>query len=270
MALDTVDLSPHIGTEVVTDRQSLTEPAVAAELRNLLVQRGVLLLREINLSDEEQVALAGLLGRVREEGENGIFKITLDKSLNARADYLKGAFQWHLDGTHDDVPIFASLLSARKLAPSGGDTEFANTYKAYAELPEETRQRIDGLRAVHSVETSMRRGGVEPTEDNLAYWRSLPDKAHSLVWRHDSGRKSLVIGCHAKAIEGMVPAEGDKLLQELLDWTTQPRFVYRHQWRPGDMLIWDNTGVLHRATPYALDSGREMHRTTLLGEEAFS
>src|SRR3546814_15279176 len=100
----------------------------------------------------------------------------------------------------------------------------------------------------------MRRAGIEPTEANLRYWRGIPDKAHNLVWTHKSGRKSLVIGCHASHIADMDVEEGRKLLDELLAWTTQPRFIYRHEWSVGDMLIWDNTGVLHRAEPYPADS----------------
>lgn len=116
----------------------------------------------------------------------------------------------------------------------------------------------------------MTRAGVEASEENIRYWRTNPDRTHSLVWTHKSGRKSLVIGSHASHIDEMDKDEGQALLQELLDWTTQPRFVYRHEWSIGDLLIWDNTGVLHRAEPYPIDSGREMHRTTLLGEEPFS
>src|SRR3546814_16308566 len=116
----------------------------------------------------------------------------------------------------------------------------------------------------------MRRAGIEPTEANLRYWRGIPDKAHNLVWTHKSGRKSLVIGCHASHIADMDVEEGRKLLDELLAWTTQPRFIYRHEWSVGDMLIRDNTGVLHRAEPYPADRGRIMHRPTLKGEEAKS
>ena len=87
---------------------------------------------------------------------------------------------------------------------------------------------------------------------------------------HRDGRKSLVIGCHASHVVGMDRRESDALLSELMDWATQPRFVYRHEWTDGDMLVWDNTGVLHRAEPYPLESGRLMHRTTLLGEEEFA
>ncbi len=263
-------LKESIGSEIRMDVEDLLTPEVAAKVRGLLVERGVLVFRELNLTDDQQVTLARLMGSLREEGEKGIFKITLDKKTNARADYLKGSFLWHIDGTHDDVPVFASLLTGRTLSPIGGQTEFANSYMAYEELPQETKVRINGVKVVHSVEVSMRRAGIEPTEANLAYWCSLPNKTHNLVWTHKSGHKSLVIGCHASHIENMEKEEGRKVLRELLEWTTQPKFVYRHEWTPGDLLIWDNTGVLHRVEPYPLDCGRTMHRTTLLGEEPFA
>lgn len=270
MSFEALDLKECIGTEVRSDVAILLTPGVAREIRELLVRRGVLVFRQLNLGDEQQLQLSRLMGGLREEGEKGIYKVTLDRSANSRADYLKGSFLWHLDGTHDEVPVFASLLSARRLSQTGGQTEFANSYKAYEELPQEMKDRIAGLRVVHSVEVSMRRAGIEATEAHLADWRRLPDKTHNLVWTHRTGRKSLVIGCHASHVVGMERAESDRLLRELLEWTTQPRFMYRHEWTPGDLLIWDNTGVLHRAEPYPLDSGRMMHRTTLMGEEAFA
>lgn len=263
-------LKEDIGAEILTDAETLAHPEIAAEVRSLLIDRGVLVFRQLNLSDEEQVALAHRMGKVRDEGENGIYKVTLDTKANASADYLKGSFFWHMDGTHDDTPIFASLLSARKLSDVGGQTEFANTCRAYETLAPELKQRIDGLRVVHSVETSMTRAGVEPTEMNIRIWRSRPNKTHALVWKRASGRKSLVIGLHADHVDGVDREEGDALLQELLDWTTRPERIYRHEWTLGDLLMWDNTGVLHRAEPYPVDSGRMMHRTTLMGEEAFS
>jgi alpha-ketoglutarate-dependent taurine dioxygenase len=172
-----------------------------------------------------------------------------------------------MDGTHDTVPVFASLLSGRILSTEGGQTYFANSYAAYEALPAEKKERIEGLKAIHSVATSMRRAGVDISAGTFD---RMPSRTHNLVWKHKSGRKSLVIGCHASHIEGMERSEGEALLQELLDWTTQDRFVYRHEWSVGDLVIWDNTGVLHRADAYPLDSGRMMHRTTLLGEEAFA
>lgn len=270
MTFAATDLKDTIGAEISVDPEVLLHPATGASLRQLLVQRGVLVFKQQHLSDQQQLTLANNMGSVRQEGERGIFKISLDKNTNARGDYLKGSFLWHMDGTHDSVPVFASLLTGVRLSDSGGQTEFANSYVAYDALSPAMKARIDDLSVVHSVETSMRRGGIPATAANLNYWRSIPDRTHRLVWTHNSGRKSLVIGCHASRIEGMDEYAGEELLQELLAWATQPRFVYRHEWSVGDLVIWDNTGVLHRAEPYPLDSGREMHRTTLLGEEAFS
>lgn len=268
--IQTMALSDRIGTEIRVDIDTLLTPDAGKEVRRILTERGIVLFRALNLSEEQQLALSNVMGTLREEGQKGIIKITLDKTLNARADYLKGSWLWHIDGTHDDVPPFASLLTGLKLSAVGGQTEFANCYAAYEELPQDMKDRIANLKVVHSFETSMRAAGVESTPETIGYWRSLPQKSHNLVWTHDSGRKSLVIGCSASHIEGMDKTDGEKLLQELLDWSTQPRFVYRHEWTVGDLVIWDNTGVLHRAEPYPLDSGRVMRRTTLIGEEAFA
>lgn len=264
------NLKDSIGTEVRTTIENLLTPAVAKKVRDVLVERGIVVFKALNLTEEQQRTLSDLMGTLRQEGQNGVIKITLDKSLNAKADYLKGSWLWHIDGTHDNVPPFASLLTGITLSKIGGQTEFANCYAAYEALPQATKDRIANLKVVHSFETSMRNAGVEPTPETLDYWRSVPDKTHNLVWTHDDGRKSLVIGCSASHLEGMDKAESEKLLRELLDWSTQPRFVYRHEWTPGDLVIWDNTGVLHRAEPYPIDSGRVMRRTTLVGEEAFA
>ena len=270
MKFEALPLKDGIGAEIRTDAETLLNADIAAKVRRLLIERGVLVFRKLALTDEQQVTLANLMGTLRQEGEKGIYKITLDKSANERRDYLKGSFLWHIDGTHDDVPPFASLLTGITLSQTGGQTEFANSYGAYEALPQLMRDRIDNLKVVHSVEVSMRRADIEPTEANVSFWRRFPDKTHNLVWTHKSGRKSLVIGCHASHVDGMEKHAGEKLLAELLDWTTQPQFVYRHEWTPGDLVIWDNTGVLHRVEPYPLDCGRMMHRTTLLGEEAFA
>lgn len=270
MTFQATHLKDDIGSQIHASADTLLNPKCGAELRQLLIERGVLVFRALNPNDEQQLALASNMGTVRQENGQGIYKITLDKNQNANADYLKGSWLWHLDGTHDKVPPFATMLSSKVLSETGGQTEFANSYAAYESLPKDMKARIENLKVVHSVETSMRRAGIEATERNLAIWRSNPDTTHRLVWEHASGRKSLVIGCHADHIVGMARDESDALLKELLDWATQPRFVYRHEWTVGDLLIWDNTGVLHRAEPYPLNSGRVMHRCTLVGEEAFS
>lgn len=108
------------------------------------------------------------------------------------------------------------------------------------------------------------------TSEQRAAWARFPDKIHPLVWTHRSGRKSLVLGSSASHIVDMDIEEGRALLDELLAWATQPKFVYRHEWPMGDLVIWDNTGCMHRVEAYPPDSGRMMHRTTLIGEEAIA
>lgn len=270
MALNYTFLTPLIGASVRGTPEELITPEAGAELRKLLRERGVLVFKELNLTTEQQVQLASYLGNVRDEGEKNIFKITLDSKINPGADYLKGSFLWHMDGTHDDIPVFASLLSGRKLSTVGGQTDFANSYAAYDALSDEMKARIADLKVMHSFTTSMLKAEVAQTPENVAYWKTIPNKTHRLVWKHEDERKSLVIGCHATQVEGMDSAESDQLLAELMEWVTQPKFTYRHEWSVGDLLIWDNTGVLHRAEPYPMDSGRVMDRTTLQGEEAFA
>jgi alpha-ketoglutarate-dependent taurine dioxygenase len=98
-------------------------------------------------------------------------------------------------------------------------------------------------------------------------WLKRGRKEHPLVWNHRSGRRSLVIGNSAHHVIGMDPLEGKGLLIRLRDWATRPEFTYTHKWTVGDLVMWDNTGTLHKATPYAADSGRLLHRTKLEGEE---
>jgi alpha-ketoglutarate-dependent taurine dioxygenase len=110
----------------------------------------------------------------------------------------------------------------------------------------------------------------EPSYEKMKLWQSVGKNTLPLVWKHKTGRKSLVLGATALQVEGMDIIESEALLCRLRDWATSPQFVYRHKWSLGDMVIWDNTGTMHRALQYDHDSGRLMHRTKLEGEEAFA
>lgn len=268
--LNVINLTPRIGSEIRADVGTLLSGAYGAEIRALLESRGVIAFREINLTDQQQVAFTKTLGAIVDEGENNIYKITMDPTENDKAEYLKGAFFWHIDGTMSDTPILASIMSARRLAPTGGDTLFSNTYAAYDDLPESEKKALEKLKVVHMLEVSQRYVTPEPSYAVLQDWQRYQPHTLPLVWTHRSGRKSLVLGSTASHVEGMELREGWALLTRLRDYATQPQFVYQHRWKIGDMVIWDNTGTMHRATPYALDSGRMMHRTKLHGEESFS
>ena len=270
MAFKTVELRPRIGAEIQADAAALLSGAHAREIRDALEQRGVLVVRELGFDDAQQLAFSKTLGEVLPILGENVFKVTFERAAASTADYTKGSFVWHIDRTDQDSPTRASILSARQLAASGGDTEFANTYAAWDDLPASEKTRLERLRVVHSVEHGMMVANPGAPEEERQRWRHAAPKVHPLVWTHRSGRKSLVLGSTASRVEGMDPAEGRRLLDDLLAWATQPKFVYRHQWRLGDLLIWDNTGAMHRAEPYAEDSGRLMHRTTLVGEEALA
>lgn len=268
MTLQVIDLTPRVGSEIRTDVGTLMSGSEAATIRNILEQRGVVFFRGLDIDDAQQVAIAETLGNtVASEGEGGIYKISLDKAVNQRADYLKGSLFWHFDGSLQPYPNLAALLRAIKLSETGGQTEFCNTYAAYDDLPDDEKKSLERLRVVHSAARSQFYVNPEMSYAELEMWQRAPSKSCPLVWTHQSGRKSLLLGATADYVEGMSVEESRALLARLRDWATQPRFVYRHEWQVGDLLVWDNTGTMHRALPYPLDSGRLMHRTILAGEE---
>lgn len=270
MNFTSINLTPRIGTEIKADPATLLSGAAAPQIRELLAQRGVLIFRQLAFDGAQQVAFAKMLGDVLPQGDNYIMKITLDKNESPGAEYLKGTFYWHIDGATDDVPTRASLLTAKRLSSTGGQTQFANTYAAYEDLPESDQEAFSKLRVVHSLEAAQRMVNPEPSYAELQIWQRMKPKSHPLVWKHQSGRRSLVLGATASHVDGMGLEEGRALLCRVLEWATQPQFVYQHEWQVGDLLIWDNTGVMHRVLPYAFDSGRMLHRTTLVGEEALA
>jgi alpha-ketoglutarate-dependent taurine dioxygenase len=268
MALDTSDLSPFTGTEVKLGKDALLSCEHVAELRALLDKRGVLLFRNVELSDEEEVDFAATLGTVRQDFGRPIMRVTFDREKNPdHYEYFDATFHWHMDGTHDDYPPLASIVTPRVLPPPGtGQTEFVNAYASWDDLPEEDKRLLEGLTSAHTQAFALPLEG-KPTEAQLARVERLGVRLQPAVWQHRNGRKSLALGASVEWFDGMNRAESDALTARMLAWMTQPKYVYRHEWRAGDVLIWDNTGVLHRALPYDKSSGRRLHRVTLVGEE---
>ena len=272
--VETTALSPHIGVQV-TGVDNLLDETTLATCLEALKWRGVLLIRGLDLADEQQVEFSRRIGEVVSQydrvsqSHQEIFKVSLDPTVNPLAEFLKGTFNWHIDGTYDSVPQQATTLTAKVVAMTGGQTEFASTYAAYEALPADKKKQIDGLRVVHSFEAAQRGVIENPTEKQLEAWRRLPHNEVSLVWERADGRRSMVLGTTAGHIVGMADDESRALLDELLEWSTQPRFRYTHEWQEGDLVVWDNTGMLHRALPYEASSHRTLHRTTVHGLEAF-
>jgi alpha-ketoglutarate-dependent taurine dioxygenase len=273
MTITTEKLGDTVGANVLgVDCDALLgDDALPAGVLDALEAHGALIFRDLHVDDATQVAFSRRLGRVEVFGTGElpeIFRITLDPAKNPAAAYLRGTFDWHIDGCTDDVPIMATVLSAHAVAASGGETEFASSYAAYEALTDDEKERFGALRVVHTFEAAQRLVDNDPSPEELARWRARPAKEHPLVWTHRSGRRSLVLGATASHVVGMDLDEGRALLADLLARSTTPERVHRHEWAVGDMVIWDNRGVLHRACPYDPSSPRDMHRTTLHGDEA--
>ncbi len=268
-------ITPTVGLEIIgMTADQLVEPQTAAEAQCALDEHGVVVYREVNISDEQLLAFSRLLGKlvVQPTGEHRFLEIqtiTLDpaKTNALLASYRHGNFHWHIDGAIDEYPQKATLLTARAVDPAGGDTEFANTYAAYTALTDDERAEIAELQVVHSFAHAQALANQDATDDQRRSWDRVPTRVHPLVWTRSNGRQSLLLGATAAEIVGWPPSKSRALLERLVDWSTQPQFTLRHKWRKGDLVMWDNTGMLHRALPFEPTSVRLMHRTTLVGEE---
>jgi alpha-ketoglutarate-dependent taurine dioxygenase len=219
-----------------------------------------------SLSREQQFLFAANFGEVEAHGAHrgeakryGVAHVMSNLGADGQPTFRtsKAAnYHWHTDKPYHPAPPLLTTLYAVELPPSGGDTEFANMALAHAALPPDMKRRIAGLRAVFRPAFDDSRHGAD----------------HPLVRTHpDTGRKSLYIGNHSTHILGLPEAEGATLLRELLEHATQPRFVHVHRWRLGDLVMWDNRCLLHRAVAnYAADKYRRvMHRSVVRGTVPF-
>ncbi|MDR2856632.1 MAG: TauD/TfdA family dioxygenase [Novosphingobium sp.] len=269
-------IKPEIGARVLNSKADLLSGAFTGELRELLEQHGVIVFPKIDFTDDEQVAFTKTLGtfapEISDTGDGDkVHKITIDEAVNpSSAIYLKGSLYWHIDGTMNQVPILASLLSCKVPSPKGtGNTGFANTYAAYEALPAEKKAEYAGYRVRHGAWATLFYWSPEPDQELLERMQGIGDVEIPLVWNHRSGRKSLVIGNTAHTITGKSHFDSARILNEMRVWATQEQFTYSHEWSVGDLVVWDNTGTMHRAEAYDPTCGRMMHRTKLEGEEPF-
>jgi alpha-ketoglutarate-dependent taurine dioxygenase len=278
MPVGSTTITPSVGLEITgMTAGDLVNPEAASEAHLALDEYGVVVYREVHLTDDQLLAFSRMLGTpvIQPTGEHEhpeIQTITMDpaKTNALLASYRQGNFHWHIDGATDALPQKATLLTAREVDPAGGDTEFANTYAAYLALPESERAEIAALSVEHSFAHAQGLANPDATDEQRASWNRVPARVHPLVWTRANGRRSLLLGATAGEVIGWPKDDGGDLLNRLLEWCTQPRFILRHSWRKGDLVMWDNTGMLHRARAFEPTSVRLMHRTTLAGEKAVS
>jgi alpha-ketoglutarate-dependent taurine dioxygenase len=271
-------INERIGAYVRVAAGDILEPGVPEQIMDALNTYNVLVFPQVHMTDEQFVGLSDHFGEkhdlaLTQDGSDvsklGIYRIEkVDKDKN-QLDYIRGNDLWHMDGTIYNVPGKSTMLKCEQPASTGGETEFASLFAAYEALPEDRKRAIEDLRVIHCFEAVGTRLYDAPTPDDLARWNAaFPETEQPLVWHQRDGRTSLLIGGTAYYIKGMPHEEGRKLLSDLDDWCTQPRFSYRHSWTKGDMVMFNNPGLLHRSLPYDRGSGRVMHRTTIKGMEA--
>ena len=281
MAIVATRLTPHFAAQIDgADITRLLDEATWAEIRAAFEEHSILVFRGRTLDDETQIAFSHRFGSLEvtrsmnpAAGTPFARQSNLDIKTgefipvdDRRMIYQLANMLWHSDSSFKPVPALCSLLSARIIPPEGGATEFASTRGAYPALPEDMKRRVAGAIAVHDFSWSRDqiRPGFFTAEERATY----PPVRHPLVRTNPvNGRPALFLGAHASHIEGMPIEEGRALLKALLDHVTQPQFRYRHEWREGDLVVWDNRCVLHRATPY--DSTRYkrlLQRTTVSGD----
>ena len=269
-------LSPAGGVEITgADLARAVPESLIALLHRALLDHHVVVVPDQALTKEQQHDFTRRFGELEDhvarhsDARYGIVHsvTNLDRDGNPSETLeIRGNYFWHTDKSYHAVPSLMTLLHAVELPPEGGDTQFANMVLAYRALPQAMKARLAGLRAVHSWEASRRQSGSSPATEEEK--RERPPVAHPIVRTHpETGEPALYIGNHAGAIEGMGEAEGQALLGELLAHATQPQFVYTHNWRSGDLVMWDNRALLHRALAnYAMARHRRvLHRTVVRG-----
>ena len=269
---------PVLGATITgIDLSAGLAPAEAEALREAIARHSVLHLPNQAVDDAAQVAFSELFGplevtRAGADGEGSklivltnigpdgtIAAPTARQVLNNRANQ-----SWHHDSSFKPVPARLSILSAREIPSAGGNTEFASMRAAFAALASAEQALLLPLQALHDFTWSRRR--VDPALVTEAEAAANPPVHQPVVRSENPNGPALYLGAHARAIEGWEEAESRALIERLVNFATQPPFVYSHRWAPGDVLVWDNRAVMHRATPFAASGERRrMVRTTVAG-----
>jgi taurine dioxygenase len=257
-------LAQGFGAEVIgLDLSQPPDAALVAELRALFGRYLVLLFRAQDLSAEAQIAFARRFGELQMPELFVLSNIGPDGRPNGEHPD-RATLVWHTDTSFAPCPPSASLLYGEAVPAAGGHTLFADTLSACEALPEADRVRLSSLRVIHDITVSRRKAGYGP----LPPERARPPVEHPLIRLHPpTGRLGIYLGSHANRIAGLSEDESAELIRDLMAHATEPRFVYEHIWRPGDLLMWDNRALLHRATEY--DTGSEprvMRRSVVEGD----
>jgi alpha-ketoglutarate-dependent 2,4-dichlorophenoxyacetate dioxygenase len=279
MMVEVRPLHPSFGAEVMGLDLMRPDAELARTCFEMFDRYAVCVFRNTGLDDAGHVAFSRLFGELEDAPHVAGTPMRFDfpelfDAGNMDRDgtvivserrrlFNRGNRQWHTDSSFRPERSSYSMLLAHITPPEGADTQFVDLRAAYRALPQALRDRIEGLEAEHSLWHSRQLAGYpEPTAEELAL---IPPARQPLVLRHPrTGIKSLYLAKHAFRIVGLPLEEGQHLLAELIDFATQPERIYSHQWRDGDLVVWDNRCTMHRATPFDdTRYPRDMRRTTV-------
>ena len=277
---------PLIGSEVRgLDLSRPIDPATLAKLNAIWMEHIMLVFPDQPITDEQQIAFARNFGDLeihpsvahRSSRNPEIYRVSnVDEkgdilpSESSEWQYMELTWLWHTDSSFREIPSNGSILHGIMVPSEGGDTMFANMYAAYEALSAETKRRIEGLKVLHSHDAVIARSAKLSARKDKGTYVDLPTVEQPLVRRHPvTGRRSLFLSPHTMAgVVGLPEAESLALLDELTRHATEERFVYRHQWRRDDVIMWDNRCTMHAVMPYdSVNQRRIMHRTTIVGDE---
>jgi alpha-ketoglutarate-dependent 2,4-dichlorophenoxyacetate dioxygenase len=275
--MEIIPLGPGFAAELrgVTLADVAADDATYAAVRAAFEEHSVLLFRGQDVSNEGQLAFSRRFGppeitKVGSQGTGTHFVIlsTIDDdgkvvpadhrlALRNKANQL-----WHTDSSFKDTPALTSILSGRIMPDHGGETEFVSMRLAFERLDPALRKKCENLFVWHDYTYS--RGKIAPDLANAEERAALSPHCWRMVWKNPvNGRSALYLASHACAIEGMEPEAGRKLLDELIDAATAPGRSYEHNWRSGDVIMWDNRATMHRGRPWPAHEARYMVRTTI-------
>ena len=275
---DVRPLTPKLGAEILgVNLARGVDDELFRSIREAFLQYQVLLFGPQDLPPGRQVEFARHFGEVQihvmnqyhADGYPELYRLSnLDENGNPNGKHPdKGTLVWHTDGSWRRVTGHATIIYGEVCAGEGGETHFCDMYGAYERLSPEWKARIANLRAVHNLDFSRtRRHGEDPMTE--AQRREVPPVDHPVVRTHpETGRKCLFLGDHAEYIVGMGYDEGRALIEELNALAVHPDLTYEHRWTPGELIVWDNRCLMHRATEYdPAVQRRVVRRCTVLGE----
>ncbi len=277
MPLTVTPIDATLGAVVTGVDLASLDDATWEEIHSAFLTYGVLVFPDQSLDEESQGAFARRFGRIerlssRQTGGTVQFSNqkpdgTLMRPDEERYRILKGNEGWHTDSTYMPLAAKASMLMALVVPPAGGETEFADMRAGYDALDADTRRTLEGLSAYHSLYYSQARLGYRHTTDNLYGFHDKGAPLRPIIKTHpETGRRSIYTGRHAYGIPGMSAAESESLLDGLMAEACQPPRTYLHRWTPGDLAVWDNRCLMHRARPYNTGRPRVLRASRIAGE----